>query len=319
MRVNEPIEHLFTHCLISHPEIAFKTGNDYGKYLDRDCLTPKEFSAILEVLNEQSYALVDIRETYELCENGAKRKTFKFPINKKPLILSFDDVVYARKNQGKGMSDRLVLSETGEILACTDNKTHKNEFVPILEDFIKKHPDFSVGNARGILFLTGFDGILGYRTERNSLNRAAETKEVKKLISALKQKGWIFGSHSYSHAHMRSYSAEEMQSDAEKWNNEVAPLIGTTDLYAYPYGEWCFGEKGDDKRQDALNRAGFKVFFGVGENPFYTKMPLHDCPQKVLFQDRCPLDGVSLRNGKLARLFDCEDIYDHRRPLPYRE
>lgn len=319
--VHESIEHLFTHCLISHPEIAFADGNDYGKHLDRDCLTPKEFRKILETLYQKNYALADIRETYEIQENGtARRKAFPFPEQKKPLILSFDDVVYARKNLGKGMSDKLILTDDGEIVAYTKNaekSEHKEEFLPVLEDFIAEHPDFSVNHARGILFLTGFDGVLGYRTERTSPNRSEEIKQAKRVIAALKENGWLFGSHSYAHGHMKIYTNEQMRSDSEKWKNEVESLVGKTEIYAYPYGEWALGQNGEDERQKVLCEAGFKMFCGVGENPFYSKMPLREAANKILFQDRCPLDGISLRNGTLNRLFDCETIYDSRRPVPF--
>ena len=47
VKPTEPIEHLFTHCLIAHPEIAFAKNNEYGRHLDRDCLTPSEFRRIM--------------------------------------------------------------------------------------------------------------------------------------------------------------------------------------------------------------------------------------------------------------------------------
>lgn len=316
---SDTIEHLFTHCLISHPEIAFREGNEYGKHLDRDCLTPTEFRNILLALYEGGYALVDVRKTYEKEGLTARRIDFSFPKEKKPLVLSFDDVVYAQKNQGKGMSDKLVLTDSGEIAAYTknaENPLHKREFLPILEDFIQKHPDFSYDEARGVIFLTGFDGVLGYRTQRTSPNRDSERKKAEKLVAACKQKGWIFGSHSYAHGHMRNYSPERMKADAEKWKNEVEPIVGKTELYAYPYGEWVIGENCSDERAQILLEAGYFLFFGVGENPFYVKMPLQsDC--RLLFQDRCPMDGVSLRANRLARFFDCQKVYDDVRPVSY--
>lgn len=30
----ETVEHLFTHCLIAHPEVAFAENNEYGRHLD---------------------------------------------------------------------------------------------------------------------------------------------------------------------------------------------------------------------------------------------------------------------------------------------
>lgn len=311
---NETVEHLFTHCLISHPEIAFADGNDYGKHLNNDCLTANEFRAVLQQLYERNYALVDVESTYVLEENRAKRVAFEFFADKKPLVLSFDDVVYARKNQGKGLCDKLELDQNGEIVAYTDAptpRTHKEEFVPILEDFIAKHPNFSYKNARGIIFLTGFDGILGYRTARIFAEKRSETERAKTVVAALKEKGWKFGCHSYAHGHMRTYTDEQMKMDAQKWQNEVQPLVGKTALYAYPYGEWTM----NGSKPKILKDFGFHVFFGVGERPFYTQMATQE-GEKVLFQDRCPMDGTTLRSGYCDRFFNAKEFYDSRRPLP---
>ena len=317
------VEHLFTHNLISHPEIAFAAGNSYGKNLDEDCLTAKEFRAILNALYHNGYALVNATETFAETNGKTARVPFRFPAGKKPLILSFDDVVYARKNQGKGTSSKLVLGENGEILAQTvfkdgSTQTHGEEFAPILEDFIKNHPDFSYHGARGIIFLTGFDGVLGYRTDRNSETRAIEIQAAQPVIAALKQNGWLFGCHTYSHRHIKRSTPQQVREDIDKWKNEVEPLTGKTALFAYPYGEWAFGKNGDDDRQKSLKNAGFGVFFGVGNLPFYTKMPLKSSGEKYLFQDRCPMDGISLRKNACARFFDCAAVYDAQRPMPHK-
>ncbi len=319
VKVSETVEHLFTHCLIAHPEVAFARNNEYGRHLDTDCLTPYEFKRILNFLYEGGYALVDIRRTFRETGDTAERCPFEFPSNKKPLILSFDDVVYASKNQGKGMADKLIVS-AGNIAAYTQKNTpqiHKQEFVPILEDFIADHPDFSYQNARGTIFLTGFDGILGYRTQRNSPNRSEEIKKAKKVVAALKEKGWNFGCHSYAHGHMKKYTEEQMTSDLNKWKTEVEPLVGATQLYAYPYGEWILGANCSDIRQQALIQAGFRLFCGVGESPYYTKMPLGEHQTKILFQDRCALDGISLRSNRCARLFNARKVYDPSRPVAF--
>ena len=315
------VEHLFTHNLISHPEIAFAAGNSYGKNLDEDCLTPEEFRAILLQLYKNGYTLVNASDTFEWGNGTAKRTSFRFPEGRKPLILSFDDVVYARKNQGKGTSSRLDV-QNGKIVAVTDftggeSLVHGEEFAPILEDFIEKHPDFSFENARGIIFLTGFDGILGYRTDRNSTQQSTEVKKAAAVIAALKEKGWKFGCHSYAHKHMLKCTVAQVKEDLEKWKNEVQPLVGETPFYAYPYGEWTFGNNGEDERQIALENAGYSLFFGVGNLPFYTKMPLRSTVKKYLFMDRCPMDGVSLRNDSCARFFDCAAVYDKSRPLSH--
>lgn len=73
---------------------------------------------------------------------------------------------------------------------------------------------------------------------------------------------------------MKKYTEEQMTSDLNKWKTEVEPLVGATQLYAYPYGEWILGANCSDIRQQALIQAGFRLFCGVGESPYYTKMPL---------------------------------------------
>ena len=37
--------------------------------------------------------------------------------------------------------------------------------VPLIDSFVKEHPDFSYKGAKGIIALTGYNGILGYRTD----------------------------------------------------------------------------------------------------------------------------------------------------------
>ena len=41
----------------------------------------------------------------------------------------------------------------------------KYDLVPILDRFVEEHPDFSYRGAKAILALTGYNGVLGYRTD----------------------------------------------------------------------------------------------------------------------------------------------------------
>ena len=38
------------------------------------------------------------------------------------------------------------------------------DLVPLLDEFIEEHPDFSYRGAKAVLAFTGYNGILGYRT-----------------------------------------------------------------------------------------------------------------------------------------------------------
>ena len=87
--------------------------------------------------------------------------------------------------------------------------------VPLIDRFVEKHPDFSYRGARGIVALTGYNGILGYRTDISYETRPAdlddnkvewlnahpdfslekEREEAKKVAEAMKKEGWLFASH----------------------------------------------------------------------------------------------------------------------------
>lgn len=316
----DKIEHLFTHCLIAYPEIAFKKGNTMASSYNTDCITPSEFKGILKQLHKNGYALVDINKCYKIENGKALKNKIKVQKGKKPLIFSFDDVNYDSKKMHKGMVDKLVLGKNGRIAALTkingkDEVRYDNEFVPILESFIAENPDFSLDGARGTINLTGYDGILGYRTQSgNNISRKEEILKAKKVVGALKKSGWNFASHSYGHYHMKKISVEKFREEAQKWNDEVASIVGKTDIYVYPYGEWELSATNGSmsEKHKILEEFGFKLFCGVGMQPFYSYLP-YKSAEKTLFMDRRPIDGFSLKNrtADLRPLFDTNLIYDY--------
>lgn len=323
VKYNGNIEHLFTHCLIAYPEIAFDKNNSMSKHYANDCITKDEFKSILESLYNNNYILININDTFEIKNNKAIKKDIYLPRNKKPLILSFDDVNYDRKKLGKGMVDKIILDKNNNIATETtiDGKkeiSYDNEFIPILESFIQKHKDFSFNNARATLNLTGYDGILGYRTNSgNKINRQSEIESAKKVVERLKQLGYSFASHSYGHYHMKKITDEHFRNELELWKNEVASIVGETQIYVYPYGEWeieCDG--GISNKHKLLKEYGFKLFCGVGIKPFFSYLPFNNnIKDKSLFMDRTPIDGYTIKNRatELEYLFNCSKILDNLR------
>ena len=91
--------------------------------------------------------------------------------------------------------------------------------VPLIDRFVEEHPDFSYRGAKGIVALTGYNGILGYRTDISYETRPAdlddnkvewldahpdfsldkEREEAKKVADAMKEDGWLFASHTWGH------------------------------------------------------------------------------------------------------------------------
>lgn len=284
-----------------------------------DCITKDEFVKILNSLYKNDYILVDINDTFKNLNGRIIKNKINVPIGKKPLILSFDDVNYDHKKMGYGMVDKIILDKNNNLATSTfinniQDISYSNEFIPILEDFVFKHPDFSLNGAKATINLTGYDGILGYRTQSsNKTNRQQEINNVKPILKKLKQNGWNFACHSYGHYHMNKISYEHFLQEIELWKTEVEPLVGKTRVYVYPYGEWQVYENNQlCKKHLALKNNGFELFCGVGMKSFYSYLPT-TCTDKVLFMDRKVIDGTTLRKNdiNLHPFFNPLDVYDY--------
>jgi hypothetical protein len=209
--------------------------------------------------------------------------------------------------KGRGFADKLVLDQDGNVttqVITPDNKTiitRDGDTIPILDDFIKAHPDFSVDGAKGLIALTGYEGILGYRTDDPT-----QADGAKKIVEKLKETGWKFASHSYSHDEVflkGAISLADLKTDTQNWENQIEPLVGNTDIYVGPFGQ-IFKES--DARRKYLISQGFKMFFGVGMD-----MYLHYYPDDAVM-DRADIDGYRLSTtpNLLKPYFDPQLVID---------
>ncbi len=150
----------------------------------------------------------------------------------------------------------LVIDEDGGITNEIDQEDGtvirgSYDMVPLLEDFIAEHPDFSYRGARGIIALTGYNGVLGYRTapkyrdptdssykeEYASIDVESERQKATEVTARMQELGWQFASHSWGHWDYGALSFEEMQTDAQKWEEQVEPLLGgDIDTIIFPFG-----------------------------------------------------------------------------------
>lgn len=318
------LENLFTHCLIAFPEICYSSPA-MMRSLDTDCLTPHEFVKILENLYEKNYILIDPQLL--LTENAdgsvSLTRTLALPKGKIPCVLSVDDVTYDSRKMGMGMVDRLIVDDNGRIATLTrqngeDVIRYDNEIFPILYDFIRSHPDFTFHGARGMLNLTGFDGIFGYRTqssphgEESGFDRQAEIASASAVAAALREEGWRFASHSYGHYQMSALSEAAFRDDVDSWLSEVASIVGDCDIWVWPYGD--HGNLREGARHAYLWEKGFRMFWGVGANPYWAAEP----DGLGLFSDRKMLTGQALRDERYAALYaylyDAAEVWDPLRP-----
>ena len=127
--------------------------------------------------------------------------------------------------------------------------------VPLIDTFVKEHPDFSYHGRKGILAMTGYDGVLVYRTdiayktgkklqddqkkfleEHPDFNYKQEVKNAKKVAKAMKAEGWEFASHTWGHKDVAATSLDDLKRDDKKWKKYVAPILGETDMIIFAFG-----------------------------------------------------------------------------------
>ena len=330
--LSETLENIYTHCLIAFPEINFETKNTYGA-CGPDCLTPYEFKYLLQSLYDRGYIIIDANLVYD-AEGDCPVYKMKLPEGKKPLIFTFDDVTYDFRKMGKGMVDKLIVDEDGYVCTYTKHKdgtevvSYENELFPILDAFVREHPDFTYQGARGTLFFTGFDGICGYRTQsepvndaeaRLNLDRQDQIAQAKVVIEAMRAEGWTFGSHGYNHSNMPKISATTFRREIDMWREEVGAIVGDTQLFCWPYGAHTSEDKTVNLRKNAqhqyLFESGFTFFFGCGSARYLS----NELDGLGIFSDRKGVTGnvlayIAAEYKTYVRdypyLFDTEEIWD---------
>ena len=316
------ISHIFFHSLIAATDKAFdgdSKSNGYNYYMT----TISEFNKMMQQMYDDGYVLVSIHDVAN--EVTAPDGTTKFvpgdillPPDKKPFVLSQDDVNYYPYMDGDGFASRIVIDDKGRpstemIMEDGTVSVGDYDMVPALETFIAEHPDFSYQGARGILAITGYEGTLGYRTNDSaSPTYDQDRKTVKNVAKVLKEWGWEFGSHSYGHRDMLTYNYKFLITDSNRWMEEVGSLIGPTDIYVFPYGidiETSIDTYSSDKYK-YLKSLGFNYYCGVYKDPW---IQIHG---EYVRMTRRALDGQAMLQfpERLVDLFDLSTVVDLKRP-----
>jgi len=337
--------HVFFHPVIAYPTWAFRDcriPESQRKGLDDWMVTVDEYNEILDNLYEKDYILVRIEDVWSEVtdETGTHmvRNTLMLPEGKKPLIVSFDDVNYYQYMLEQGFTSKLLVGDDGQLWAeCTDPYTGETfltqdlDAVTILDQFVLEHPDFSLNGSKAVAALTGYQGILGYRTQTDrditdpaeleifEANRQKEIEAVKPVIQRMKETGWTFASHTWGHINLANKGIGTVKNDTERWFNEVGSLIGPTSILIYPHGGRCDGADWHNTGEifRYMHEKGFRVFASVGVNDFsYIKPDI-----SAVICDRMHPDGSTLRwsRDRYLHFYDAWDIIDLdvRPNMPY--
>ena len=323
---NGKVEVLCVRNLIADTDLA-RSGS-YGNSILEKYLTCAEFENMISALYENNYCLIDAEALAGLDNDTyLVEMPLTVPLGKKPLILVIESLDYSARNYGQGLCQRLVLNDQGQV--CSEYidvngdavVSSTKEAIGILERFVEEHHDFTYDGAKGVISVSGYESCFGYVVsqdeidDRNSalasagypnvnLNDSeldANRDTVMAIADALKDTGWKFASSTYGYINARQSDMDEIEADTSKWMEQIEPLLGDTHMIVYPNGDYIFGT---DQRAVYLKNNGFRIFFGIGPRPYYIY------GDNYLYYDRTIINGKSLRNSDLSRLFDASAIIE---------
>lgn len=292
--------------------------------------TVAECQAILEALYNNNFVLVSLHDLYTITTDAQgnasySTNTLYLPAGKKPIVLSQVHVNYYSFMVSSGFGSRMVLHSDGTTIytemVASDGTTQAGlyDLVPLLDNFLKQHPDFSYKGARATLALTGYQGVLGYRTQPDSAAQLGQAeydnqvKAAKELAQALKDRGYEFACYSYGGGSYDSMTADSIREDLTKWQNEVEPILGKTDIFFLSMGvdiaDLDSTYSGD--KFEAMKDAGYEIF--VGRETAMTSW--FQLGQNYFRQTRRWITGENMQTHPeyFADLFDSTAIRDTNR------
>jgi hypothetical protein len=296
VRWHGPIEHIFFHPLVIQPRLAF-TDDRLGLGFQHFFVTVHEFKGILRGLWRHGWTLVDARR--------AATGRVRVPVGRKPLVLSEDDLNYYAYFDGRGLAKKLVLDAHGDVrvkVAEPDGRTRvtDQDLIPLVDEFVVRHPEFSAQGARGLLGLTAYEGLFG---EHNLANPAARAR-IRALVTRLEATGWSFASHTYGHIDLGDDSLATIAADTARWKAAARGLLPRTDMLIYP-----FGSRPTPAGMQLLRREGFPIQFDIDIRPRL----VHEYGVTVM--SRRHIDGYAFEvPDQVRQFFSVARVRDPRRP-----
>jgi hypothetical protein len=348
------VPHIFYHSLLNDTDRAFDVsvlGQSAVDGMNAWMVTVEEFDKITQTMYENGYVIVRLRDLVVETTDEDGNVTFTpntnllLPPGKKAVVLSVDDLAYYHSYEDAGFPDKLVLDENGDVkchYVTSDGEEHIGDYdvVPRLNTFLAEHPDGAYKGARGMIALTGYNGVFGYRTdsdyelqqnlmadqakwleEHPDFDRQTEIAEATKIAEALKEEGWEFASHTWGHLSVTGKTVDELRTDNEKWVNNVQNIVGTVDTIIFAHGndigEWT-GYSDDNEKYAYYKSVGYNFYCNVDSSQPYWVQITSD----YVRQGRINIDGYRLYQSSIGNttvldnLFLASQVFDERRPTP---
>ena len=339
----DQITHVFFHSLIYDTSRAFD-GDAYEPGYNQVMTTVSEMNSILQQMYNRGFVMVSLHDMVQFDEAGSlSTKEILLPPGKTPFVLSQDDCSYYHYSDGDGFPQKLVVTEDGKVKNSyleADGSISIGDYdvVPIVDTFVEQHPDFSYHGHKGILALTGYEGVLGYRTDEVYKTRQAdritefqqvffdqnpdfdfdkEVAEAKKVADAMKAEGWEFASHTWGHINPRNVSMESLERDSSRWRDWVEPITGPTDVLIF-----AFGADISDWQPYTMENPLYAHYKAMGFNIFCNVDASEKCWVQIgpdyLRQARRNLDGYRMyyTPDLISDLFDVDLAWDDSRTTP---
>ena len=336
----EQVTHIFYHSLIVDTSKAFDGDYKTAGY-NQVMTTMDEFNKITQTMYDEGYVMVNLYDLAGFDENGKMQaRQIYLPKGKTPFVLSQDDVCYYHSQDGDGIATKLVLDEEGNVrneYIQDDGSTVVGDYdvVPLIDRFVEAHPDFAYHGHKGIVALTGYNGILGYRTDISyqtkpddlnddkkewlaahpDFNLDTERAGAKAVADAMKAEGWTFASHTWGHKNMSTVSMERLETDTQNFKENIDPLIGGTDIIIFAFGADINtgGEYTGNEKYEYLKSQGYDYYCNVDSNKYFVQMT-----DEYFRMGRRNVDGYRMyyNPGMLADLFDASQVFDSSRPTP---
>ncbi len=328
------IPNLSFHVLMADASRACNkevSGAELSGLYNKNFVSVEEFTRILNQLYASNYVLVDFDSFISSVpgvdgNNSFFSKSIYLPQGKKPVMITetmvnyFEYMVDPDKDgtpdaKGHGFANKLVLDDNGEIKASYVDANGQTlvgnyDLVPVLEAFIQEHPDFSYQGARAILAVTGTEGVFGYRTNTSYVARFGqsfydnEVVEAKKIVEALREKGYTIASYTYSNQAYRGMNTLQIQAEVQNWTNQITPVIGEVDTMVFARASDIEAYSGTTF--NVLYNSGIRFFLNSGSSPRV------DVNTTFVRQTRLMVTGESMAwySSQFSNYFDCNVVLD---------
>ena len=325
------IPNLSFHVLIHDLARAMADDDDLAGSYNKNFVSTAEFTQILNNLYNNGYVLVDFDSFVDVNKDLNGNDQFYagslwLPADKKPVMITetmvnyYDYMVDDNKDgtpdaQGDGFANKLVVDASGNIKAEYVDSNGQTlvgnyDLVPILEDFIKEHPDFSYRGARAILAVSGYQGIFGYRLNTSYIASKGQDyydtqKEgAVKIVNALRDKGYTIACYTYSDMPYGGKDAKQIAADLESWTKQIVEVIGTVDTFVFAKKSAITDYTGSVF--DVMQQTGFRYYISQGTQPWA------EVNTSYVRQNRLMVTGENMfwYPDQFKAMFDCAAIVD---------